>query len=417
MCGGLKASLKAGISYVVILLLAYLFLPIAVSAQTPWSGESQGGRGQTRGGQEEQGTPPMPASAQEPSVQLYTDEQRSIFATIFGEEATLSLSQDEAALLAARIAELARYRKELETMAPERRRMMRAMMDQINEEAVLRAMPAPPEVIREIRTSKRDSDRASERPLEPVHLAMRTVHHEFDSVNAIELRVSPAYVSTLIFLDASGSPWPIAHQVLGDSSAVNSQIVKDGGGNVAVMQNTAASRFRESSAMFILRDAQTPITVRILGDDRVVDARLTVQVPVLGPMSDGKRPIGDDFSRRDPRVMALLGNPNQDFVVSRFRFIAQGDSDDVLRRVEAIRTDDGRVFVRGPMRLVSPSWTQEVTSQNGMKIYEVPPVHQFIFAVEGEHGGHGYIHAHLETEMPVSIPLKQPPDELIRAGS
>ncbi len=393
------------------LLLACLPLAGPALAQPSWSGEPAAGQGQAG-----EGPPPLPARASEPSRVLYTDEQRQVVADVFGEEATLSLTQDEAALLAARIAELARQRKEMETMAPERRRLMEAMMKQIEEEALVRQRPPPPELIREMRRTQRDSEAATERPLAPVHLAMRTVHHELGSVHAVDLRVSPSYVSTLIFVDAAGAPWPVAHRVLGDSSAVSSEVLDDGNGNVVVVQNSQQARFRESSAMFMLRGAQAPITVRILGDDRVVDARLTVQVPSFGPLSGGRRDVGDGLTHRDSRIMDMLGDPNQDYVTARFRLVAHEGTADGLARVEALRTDDGRVFVRGPMRLVSPSWTQQAVSETGMRIYEVPPVHQYIFAVEGERAGHGFVHARLEAQLPVQVRLEPPPPELAGAG-
>ncbi len=79
------------------------------------------------------------------------------------------------------------------------------------------------------------------------------------------IRLAQGYVTSLVFVDSTGAPWPIAVFDIGNPKAVNIQW--DGKGNILMMQ--AVSPYSDGDIVVRLVGLPTPITLEIVSGQRL----------------------------------------------------------------------------------------------------------------------------------------------------
>ena len=103
------------------------------------------------------------------------------------------------------------------------------------------------------------------------------------------IRLGAGYVSSVLFLDSTGQPWPIKAIDVGNPSLFNVQWNKSSAGEEAgdSMLNTlliqSKTMFKEGNIAVMLRGLNTPIMITMIPGQRVVDYRVDVQIPKKGP--------------------------------------------------------------------------------------------------------------------------------------
>jgi intracellular multiplication protein IcmK len=171
------------------------------------------------------------------------------------------------------------------------------------------------------------------------------------------IRLSQGFVSSLVFLDSTGAPWPIAAYDLGDPSAFNIQWDKTS--NTLMIQATKLYNYGNLAVR--LRGLNTPVMLTLIPGQKAVDYRVDLRVQGYGPnaksmpMEEGIPPSASDLL-----LHVLDGVPppgSQRLVVSG------GDARAWL--------SSEKMYVRTNLTILSPGWLASMTSADGMHAYEM----------------------------------------------
>ena len=93
------------------------------------------------------------------------------------------------------------------------------------------------------------------------------------------IRLSQGFVSSLVFLDATGAPWPIAAYDLGNPSAFNIQW--DRVSNTLMIQ--ASKLYTYGNLAVRLRGLNTPVMLTLIPGQKAVDYRVDLRMQGNGP--------------------------------------------------------------------------------------------------------------------------------------
>lgn len=93
------------------------------------------------------------------------------------------------------------------------------------------------------------------------------------------IRLSQGFVSSLVFLDSTGSPWPINAYDLGDPSAFNIQWDKTS--NTLMIQ--ALKLYNYGNLAVRLKGLNTPVMLTLIPGQKAVDYRVDLRVQGYGP--------------------------------------------------------------------------------------------------------------------------------------
>lgn len=171
------------------------------------------------------------------------------------------------------------------------------------------------------------------------------------------IRLARKHVTSLVFVDSTGAPWPIASFDIGDAKAINTQW--DGKSNILLIQ--AVSPYDDSDLVIRLVGLATPITLELVPGQRVVDARTDIHVPGIGPNS------------KDIPMGTALPNSADQLLLDVLDGIAPPGSKQLT-----IKGGDcqgwflgDKMFLRSRLTLLSPGFIGRMTSPDGMIAYEL----------------------------------------------
>ncbi len=171
------------------------------------------------------------------------------------------------------------------------------------------------------------------------------------------IRLSQGFVSSLVFLDSSGAPWPISAYDLGDPNSFNIQWDKKG--NTLMIQ--ALKLYNYGNLAVRLKGLNTPVMLTLVPGQKEVDYRIDLRVQGYGPNATDL-PIGDGLPphANDLLLHVLDGVPppgSQRLVVSG------GDARAWLYK--------NKMYVRTNLTVLSPGWLASMTSADGTHAYEM----------------------------------------------
>lgn len=184
------------------------------------------------------------------------------------------------------------------------------------------------------------------------------------------IRLAQGYVSSIVFVDSTGSPWPIAAFDIGNPKNVNIQW--DGKSNILFMQ--AVAPYGNGDIVFRLVGLPTPITLELISGQRVVDYRVDIHVPGIGPNAKDI-PIGTSLPESASSL--LLGV--LDGVApagSKALNVSGADSQAWLL--------GERMYFRTRFTVLSPGWVSTMVSIDGMHAYELPKTSSVLVSRYGE---------------------------------
>ena len=171
------------------------------------------------------------------------------------------------------------------------------------------------------------------------------------------IRLSQGFVSSLVFLDSTGAPWPISAYDLGDPTAFNIQWDKTS--NTLMIQ--ASKLYTYGNLAVRLRGLNTPVMLTLIPGQKAVDYRVDLRVQGYGPnaksmpMEEGIPPAANDIL-----LHVLDGVPPQG---SARLTVSGGDA-------RAWLLND-KMFVRTGLTILSPGWIGSMTSADGTHAYEM----------------------------------------------
>lgn len=171
------------------------------------------------------------------------------------------------------------------------------------------------------------------------------------------VRMASGYVSTLVFLDETGAPWPIEAYDIGNPQSFNIQWNKKS--NMLMIQ--ARGDYKSGNLVVKLRDKNTPVLITLMPDQKSVDYRVDMHVPGEGPNAQ-------------PRADTLPATPS-----STLLQILDGVPPEKAKRLNVSGGEarawlyGNKLYLRTRMTILSPSWDAVMTSTDGMHAYELTP--------------------------------------------
>ncbi len=171
------------------------------------------------------------------------------------------------------------------------------------------------------------------------------------------IRLSQGFVSSLVFLDSTGSPWPIAAYDLGDPTAFNIQWDKTS--NTLMIQSLKLYTYGNLAVR--LKGLNTPVMLTLIPGQKAVDYRVDLRIQGYGPnaksmpMEEGLPPSANAIL-----LHVLDGVPPAG---SSRLVVSGGDARAWLH--------NEKMFVRTNLTILSPGWIGSMTSADGMHAYEM----------------------------------------------
>lgn len=183
------------------------------------------------------------------------------------------------------------------------------------------------------------------------------------------VRLAKGYVSSLVFVDSTGSPWPIAAFDIGNPKAVNIQW--DGKSNILLIQSVSPYTFGDIVVRLV--GLPTPITLELVSGQRLVDYRVDLHVSGIGPNTK-ELPVGTDIPNAASQL--LLG-------------VLDGVAPAGSRRLNVAGRNEAwvlgeRIYLRTRFTVLSPGWVGKMTSPDGMQAYELPKTSTVLISRYGD---------------------------------
>lgn len=184
------------------------------------------------------------------------------------------------------------------------------------------------------------------------------------------VRLAQGYVSSLVFVDSTGSPWPIASFDIGNPKAVNIQW--DGKSNILLLQAVAA--YSDGNMVVKLVGLPTPVTLELVAGQRVVDYRVDIHVSGIGPNTKDI-PMGDQLPNSANQL--LLGVLDGVAPPGSRQLMVHGADSQAWLMGE-------KMYLRTRMTVLSPGWMGKMVSPDGMQAYELPKTSSVLISRYGE---------------------------------
>lgn len=172
------------------------------------------------------------------------------------------------------------------------------------------------------------------------------------------IRLAQGFVSSLVFLDSTGAPWPIAAYDLGDPAAFNIQWDKVS--NTIMIQSNKLYTY--GNLAIRLQGLNTPVMLTLIPGQKAVDYRVDLRIQGIGPNAQNSPiEIGLPPSASDVLLHVLDGVPPPG---SKRLVVSGGDARAWLF--------NEHMYVRTNLTILSPGWIGSMTSADGMHAYEMP---------------------------------------------
>ncbi len=221
-------------------------------------------------------------------------------------------------------------------------------------------MPLSPEQVVKLKQLIDQSQRAAAMPatVPPKPVSSTLMVNLAPGATPPAIRLAQGYVTSLVFVDSAGAPWPIASFDIGDPKTTTIQW--DGKSNVLLVQ--ASSPYGNSDLVIRLMGMETPITLELVLGQRVVDYRTDIHVAGLGPNS------------KDLPTGTGLPNSASQLLLNVLDGVAPPGS-----RQLSVKGGDclawllgERMYLRTRLTVLSPGWVGRMVSPDGMYAYEMP---------------------------------------------
>jgi intracellular multiplication protein IcmK len=171
------------------------------------------------------------------------------------------------------------------------------------------------------------------------------------------IRLAQGFVSSVVFLDSSGAPWPIVSYDLGDPAAFSIQWDKSG--NTLMIQSKKLYTY--GNLAIRLEKLNTPVMLTLVPGQKAVDYRVDMRVQGYGPNARNL-PTGTGLPNHASNLLlkVLEGVPPN----GSSRLMVKGGP------AGAWVLGD-RMFVRTRLTILSPGWVSTMTSADGTHAYEM----------------------------------------------
>lgn len=167
------------------------------------------------------------------------------------------------------------------------------------------------------------------------------------------IRLRSGFITSLVFVDSTGAPWPIQAYDLGDPNSFNIQWDKKS--NTLLVQSL--TQYRTGNLAVLLSGLNTPVMISLMPGQTAVDYRVDLRIPGIGPNAN---PVVDGLPESaSPQLLSFLdGIPLQGSKTLNI----QGDGCEGWLY-------GGRIYLRTRFTLISPAWISTMSSADGTHVY------------------------------------------------
>lgn len=184
------------------------------------------------------------------------------------------------------------------------------------------------------------------------------------------IRLATGYVSSVLFVDETGAPWPVQAYDLGDPKSFNVQW--DQASHLLMIQGMGA--YSTGNMAVRLKGLDIPVMLTIVNDQKQVDYRIDFRVQGRGP--------GAHSMFASDRLPGQASNVLMNLL--------EGVPPKGARRVNTSGHDveawiqGGQLYVRTQLALLSPSWHATLSSADGMHVYELTATPLLLVSRDGQ---------------------------------
>lgn len=172
------------------------------------------------------------------------------------------------------------------------------------------------------------------------------------------IKMSQGFISSLVFVDASGAAWPIDAYDLGNSQAFNVQWDK----TTNVMMIQALQPYTYANLAVRLKGLTPPVMLTLVPGQAVVDYRVDVTVMGQGPNSSGDMSRAGLPKDANGLLLGVLdGIPPEG---SQVLTVSEGAGQAWL--------NGDAIYFRSRYTVLSPAWLDSMQSPDGMHAYQLP---------------------------------------------
>jgi len=224
-------------------------------------------------------------------------------------------------------------------------------------ETVNQLVPMTPEQIAKLRevfdASQQASSLPSEIPQKPTTTSLQV--NLSPQATPPVIRLGTGYITSMVFMDSTGQPWPIEAYSIGDPTSFNIQWDKKG--NTLLVQS--AKFYKRSNLAVILKELNTPVMLTLLTGQGAVDYRVDLRIPGIGPnamfvqngLPDAANPILLDVLNGVPpkgsKELKVSGGDCKAWVLG------------------------SKLYLRTSLDVISPAWQAIMSSIDGTHAYEL----------------------------------------------
>lgn len=227
----------------------------------------------------------------------------------------------------------------------------------------------PTEIIKLHKELEKSKEAVARPVLAPPHPVSSTMPIDLSpGASAPVVRLAKGFVTSLVFVDSTGQPWPIADYTIGNSTDFTIQW--DNKTNTLFVQSN--KNYVHTNLALRMAELDAPIVISFVTNQKEIDYRLDMQLQARGP--NAVIPVTRELPRVTPQylVSALDGLP---------------PNGSKQLKVSGIRADawmyEGKMLLRTKHQLLSPAWSSTVSSVDGMKVYQISPTPSVLVAVDG----------------------------------
>lgn len=170
------------------------------------------------------------------------------------------------------------------------------------------------------------------------------------------IRLATGYVSSILFLDETGMPWPITSYNMGDPKSFNVQWDQES--NMLMIQGQGP--YSTGNMAVTLENLNTPMMFTLVSDQRIVDYRVDFRVQGRGPKAAGMMNASAAQNGSALLMNLLDGVAPQD---ARPLEVVGGGGQAWLR--------GNTMYLRTPLTVLSPSYDATMSSADGTKVYQM----------------------------------------------
>lgn len=255
--------------------------------------------------------------------------------------------------------------------APAQEVTLPPVRDQAFEETVRTQLPMTPEQIRTLKAMFDEAQKAAaETPGTPPKPTSNSQIVDLSpGATPPIIRLQGGFVTSIVFLDATGSPWPIAAYDLGDPRSFNIQW--DQKGNTLMVQ--AISGYKTGNLAVMLQGLNTPIMLTLLPGQKAVDYRVDLRLPGIGPNT--VTTVTHLPGKETPVLLDVLnGVPPQGSTTLKISGCSKCNA----------WLYNGEIFLRTRFTVLSPGWIATLTSADGTHAYQLPSTPVILVSDKGK---------------------------------